>query len=78
MSDNFIFFGDEDMEIAEKYMGMLAGRGHKVKCNDKHRKTFPKYFKELKKEYGEGKLGNHIHERSQSRKRKRKAGEMFV
>jgi hypothetical protein len=61
LSDHFIFFGDKNMKIDPKYNDMLVGIGHKVNPNDKHKKSFPKYFKKLKNTYHESNVGNHIH-----------------
>ena len=67
MSDDFVFFGEKNMKIADKYLGMIAGRGHNVTKNNQFKKTFPRYFKSLSR----GKLGQHIHLRKTNKKRKR-------
>jgi hypothetical protein len=67
---DFIFFGDKNMDINLKYLGMIAGRGHKVKYNDRFKKSFPKYFAKLKKKHGSGKLGEHIEGSCKPQKRK--------
>ena len=51
-----------NVKIDPKYEGMIVGIGHKVKPNAKYKKSFGKYFKKLKTQYGIGKLGKHIHE----------------
>ena len=61
LSTDFIFFGNSLKYIDEKYLSMIAGRGHKVRHNEKFKKSFPKHFKELKKKHGNGLLGEHIH-----------------
>ena len=40
---------------------MITGKGHKVLKNNIFKKSFPKYFEKLKKKYGSGKIGNHLH-----------------
>jgi hypothetical protein len=62
MSNDFIFFGKDAFHIDDKYLEMIGGRGHKVRKNEKFRKMFPKYFKELKNKYGNYKLGDHLHQ----------------
>lgn len=79
LSTNFIFFGNSLKYIDDKYLSMIAGRGHKVRFNEKFKKSFPKYFKELKKKHKSVFLGNHIHapkgimHETKPKKRKRSA-----
>jgi hypothetical protein len=62
LSKHFVYFGDLNMKIDNRFLSMVAGRGHKVVANDQFKKQFPIYFQELVDKLGMGKLGNHIHE----------------
>lgn len=64
LSVDFVFFGDKNVRIAQKYECMIKkGPGHKVRENDKLRAQFPAVFRALKEEWGEGVLGKHLHMR---------------
>ena len=67
LSTNFIFFGKIDnntttgIEIDKNFKDMIPyGPGHKKQVNDKFREEIPKYFENLSKKYGKGKIGKHF------------------
>ena len=67
LSTNFIFFGKMDnntttgIEIDKNFKDMIPyGKGHQNQKNKKFREELPKYFENLSKKYGKGKIGKHF------------------
>jgi len=61
LSNDFIFFGDKNIQISEPFKSMIPNRGHFSKKNQPYEPKIPYYFERLKEEHGTGKQGNHIH-----------------
>ena len=66
LSNNFIFFGKMDnttsgIELDKKFVGLKPkGKAYQKQVNDKFREEIPKYFENLSKKYGKGKIGKHF------------------
>ena len=61
LSNDFIYFGDKNIQISEPFKCMIPNRGHFSKKNQPNEPKITDYFERLKHKYGTYKLGNHIH-----------------